>query len=47
MTPYELYALLRTQLELAPEQAREEVAQLVQAIEQAQSGDYEEESLTL
>ena len=47
MTPYELYALLRTQEKLPAEQAREEVAQLVQAIEEAQSGDYEEQSLTL
>jgi hypothetical protein len=47
MTPYELYALLRTQLELPADKAREEVAQLVQAIEEAQNGDYEEESLTL
>jgi hypothetical protein len=47
MTPYELYALLRTQLELPADKAREEVSQLVQAIEEAQNGDYEEESLTL
>lgn len=47
MTPYELYALLRTQLELPAEQARDEVAQLVKAIEEAQNGEYEEESLTL
>lgn len=47
MTPYELYALLRTQLELPAGQARDEVAALVAAIALAETGEQAETFDTL
>lgn len=47
MTPYELYALLRTQLELPADKAREEVAALVAAIALAETGEQAETFDTL